>query len=90
MTPEQCALRDAFLAEMWPTVRQYNAADPLPKRTPSKPRKAGKPRKARLGPRKVCTICNVEYQAAYLRNHVARRHPETVESAVDKPESGAA
>jgi hypothetical protein len=32
MTPEQRLLRDAYLAELWPTVREYHDGDPLPKR----------------------------------------------------------
>lgn len=33
MTPEERALRDAYLAELWPTVREYHDGDPLPKRS---------------------------------------------------------
>jgi hypothetical protein len=32
VTPEEKALRDAFLAELWPVVREYHEGDPLPKR----------------------------------------------------------
>jgi len=34
MTPEERALAAAFLAECWPTVREYHDGDPLPKRRP--------------------------------------------------------
>ena len=32
MTPEERALAAAFMAECWPTVREYHDGDPLPKR----------------------------------------------------------
>jgi len=34
MTPHERAARDAWLSEMWPTVREYHDGDPLPKRRP--------------------------------------------------------
>lgn len=40
MTPEEIALRDAFLAEMWPVVREYHHGDPTPVRRKRGRRKA--------------------------------------------------
>lgn len=34
MTPEERALAAAFMAECWPTVREYREGDPPPKRRP--------------------------------------------------------
>jgi hypothetical protein len=87
MTPEQRALRDAYLSETWATVREYRDGDPLPKRKVRKPRK---PRDARNGPRKPCPVCGVEYGAAYVPDHIIRRHPRMVDNPVDNGESGAA
>ena len=42
MTPHERAARDAWLSEMWPTVREYHDGDPLPKRPAKRrPRRPG-------------------------------------------------
>ena len=44
MTPHEHAARDAWLQEMWPTVREYREGDPPPKRRPRRrPENVDKP-----------------------------------------------
>lgn len=71
MTPDEIRLRDAFLQECWPVVREYHDAPdiPIPSPLPVRTR----------GPQERCPICGRRYAADRLADHVIDRHPESLD-----------
>ena len=75
MTPEERALRDAYLAELWPTcrevpraVREDWAAELEPKAQVPEPVSRFKGRRA------LCPACGREYAASKLARHIRGQH----------------
>jgi hypothetical protein len=69
VTPHEERLRDAYLAEMWPTVREY-VSHKRPEQSKGSPKA-----------RRECPHCGLRLAASYVPAHIRRVHPESLSEA---------